>query len=412
MKAEIISIGTELLLGEIQDTNAAYIASRLPALGIDLHYAHMVGDNLERLLEVYQRAWSRADLVLCTGGLGPTEDDVTRAAIAALMQETQFIDPTLERELRAWFATRPAPMAQNNLRQAMRIPSAQAIPNPRGTAPGWWVEKGGKTIVAMPGPPREMSVMWEQQVFPRLKEKAGGQRLITRVLKISGIAESTVDEMCGPLLRGQSPTIGVYAKPDGIHLRLAVKASNEAVAMQKITPVEQELRKIFGASLWGADDDTLEGAIGKLLKERGLTLAVMESCTGGLLASRITDAPGSSAYFKGGLITYTNEAKAAYGVDRSLIEAHGAVSAETARAMAAAARTQLGAAIGIGVTGVAGPAEQEGKPVGLVHTCVDLEGSSFSSVAQYRAGRAEIKSRAANAALNQLRQVVLQTPWG
>ena len=407
MKAEVISIGTELLLGEIQDTNASYIASRLPALGIDLYYVHVVGDNIERLTEVYQRASARADLVISTGGLGPTEDDVTRDAIAALVKEKAELEPALERELRSYFAGRGTAMPQNNLRQATLIPSAQAIPNKRGTAPGWWVEKNGKIIVAMPGPPHEMQEMWEYEVMPRLRGRVSGSVLVTRVLKITGTAESAVDEMCGDLLRGRSPTIGVYAKPDGIHLRLGAKASNEGAGYEIIAPVEQKLRKIFGNSLWGTDGETLEGHVGQKLLERGLSLATMESCTGGLLASRITDAPGSSAYFKGGFVTYTNEAKTQYGVDPRLIQAHGAVSPQVAAAMAKAARLQLNADLGIGVTGVAGPDEQEGKPVGTVFVSVDHASGNLGSANQSRLGRADIKMRAANTALFQLRQVVL-----
>ena len=407
MRAEIISIGTELLLGEIQDTNAAYIASRLPALGVDLYYVHVVGDNIDRLMEVYQRAWARADLVLCTGGLGPTEDDVTRDAIAALLKEKTQVEPALERELRTYFTGLGFPMPENNLRQATLIPSAQAIPNKRGTAPGWWVEKNSKIIVAMPGPPNEMREMWEYEVTPRLRGRVNGGVLVTRVLKITGLAESAVDEMCGDLLRGRRLTIGVYAKPDGTHLRLGAKATSESAGYEMISPVEQKLRKIFGNHLWGTDDQTLEGRVGQMLRDQGLTVATMESCTGGLLASRITDAPGSSTYFKGGVVTYTNEAKVQYGVDERLIKAHGAVSPQVAAAMAKAARLQLGADIGIGITGVAGPDEQEGKPVGTVHICVDHEAGNLPAATMTRSGRAEIKMRAANTALFELRKVVL-----
>lgn len=407
MRAEIISIGTELLLGEIQDTNASYIASRLPSLGIDLYYVHVVGDNVDRLVDVFQRAWGRADLVLCTGGLGPTEDDVTREAIAALVKEKPEVDPSLERELRTYFEGRAFPMPENNLRQATLVPSAQVVPNKRGTAPGWWVEKNGKIIVAMPGPPREMTEMWDYEVMPRLRGRVAGELLVTRVLKIGGLAESAVDEMCGDLLRSRAPSLGVYAKPDGTHLRLAVKANSEAAGYELIAGVERQLRKIFGDHLWGSDNDTLEGNVGALLRESGLTVATMESCTGGLLASRITDAPGSSAYFKGGLVTYSNDAKIQYGVDARLIEQHGAVSREVAAAMAQSARLAFNADVGISVTGVAGPDEQEGKAVGTVHICVDHAAESLGSFARFRSSRADIKLRATTAALLQVRDLVL-----
>ncbi len=403
-----MSIGTELLLGEIVDTNASYLASQLPALGIDVYYMHQVGDNLDRLLEVFGRAWDRSDLILCTGGLGPTEDDRTRRVVATLLEEEMTIQPDLEKELRSFFGSRGFSMPENNLKQAMLIPSAKAIPNPRGTAPGWWVERDGKTIVCMPGPPRELTNMWETEVRGRLREKAKGDLLVSRTLKVTGISEGGVDELCGDLINGTNPTIGVYARPDGIHVRMAAKAVDEQAAWKLIDPVEQQLRTAFGSHLWGVDDETMAASVGSLLKERGMTLAVMESCTGGLLGSAITDVPGSSAYFKGGFITYTNDAKIAYGVDPALIEEHGAVSADVARAMASAARRNLGADIGIGITGVAGPDEQDGKPVGTVFIGLDHDRKGVEHGAHHRTGRADVKLRSVTAALFQLRALVLE----
>ncbi|MEE9284387.1 MAG: competence/damage-inducible protein A [Dehalococcoidia bacterium] len=408
MKAEIVSIGTELLLGEIVDTNASYIASRLPALGIDLYYMHQVGDNLERLLEVYHRALSRSDLILSTGGLGPTEDDLTREVVARALGEEMTIDPDLERELRQFFGRRALSMPENNLKQAMLIPSARSIPNPVGTAPGWWAEKSGKTIVAMPGPPRELHRMWEDQVAPRLRQRSGGGILVSRTFKITGISEGGVDEMCGDLKKSTNPTVGVYAKPDGIHVRIAAKAPDEAAAGALLDPVEARIRETFGTNLWGTDDETMQAHIGKLLTQRGLTLATMESCTGGLLASTITDVPGSSSYFRGGLVTYATDIKAANGVDPRLIEEHGVISAEVASAMARAARTRLGADIGIGVTGVAGPSEQEGKPVGTVFVTVDHEGRQLAHTGKYPGGRLDIKNRIVATTLFQVRRLLLE----
>ena len=348
MKAEIMSIGTELLLGEIVDTNASYLASQLPALGIDVYYMHQVGDNMDRLLEVFDRAWKRSDLVLCTGGLGPTEDDRTRMVVTKMLGEEMKVDPELEKELRAFFGGRGMSMPENNLKQAMLIPSSRPLPNPRGTAPGWWVERDEKVLVAMPGPPRELQFMWENEVRPRLRERVHGDILISRTLKVTGISEGAVDEMCGEFLAASNPTIGVYAKPDGIHVRIAAKAKSERTRRSLVGPVEATLRDRFGENLWGVDDETMQSHIGQLLKARGMTLATMESCTGGLFASNITDVPGSSGYYKGGFITYTSEAKIAYGVDPALIEEHGAVSPEVAVAMSKAARLQLGADVGVG----------------------------------------------------------------
>lgn len=407
MKAEIVAIGTELLMGEIVDTNSAYVASQLPALGIDLYYIHQIGDNLGRIVAVFEQAWSRSDLILTTGGLGPTEDDVTRESIAKLVGEEMRVDPRLEQDLRSYFRGRGIDMPRNNLKQASLIPSGKAIPNPRGTAPGWWVEKGGKIIIAMPGPPGEMREMWANQVRPGLRERIDGVMLVSRTLKITGISEGAVDEMCGELLHGTNPTIGVYAKPDGIHVRLAAKAASDTAASAIIAPVEQRLRATFGDHIWGTDGDTLEGSVGQLLKARGLTLATMESCTGGLLASRITDIPGSSEYFKGGIVAYASEAKIAHGVSRDIIEAHGAVSAETAAAMAKAARARLNADIGVGITGVAGPSMQEGKPVGTVFIAVAHDRAARSQAGTMGRSRADVKTRATTAALFQVRQLLV-----
>ncbi len=407
MKAEIVSIGTELLLGEITDTNAAYLASELPTLGIDLYYISQVGDNMDRLYEVFHRGWSRSDILLCTGGLGPTEDDLTRETIAKLTGEKMAIVSEMEKELRAFFGRRNFPMPENNLKQAMLIPSAKALPNPVGTAPGWFVEKGGKILVAMPGPPRELRHMWENQVRPRLLQRAKAGILVRRTLKVTGISEGAIDELCGELLRSTNPTIGVYAKPDGIHVRLGAKASDEAAARALIYPAEVKLRERFGQYLWGADEETMPSVVGKMLQERRLTLATMESCTGGLLANTITDVPGSSAYYKGGLVTYSTDAKVANGVDPEVIQTHGVISAETAVEMAKAARKALKADIAIGITGVAGPAEQEGKAVGTVYIGIDHSRGSQTFAGKYPGTRLDIKNRAATNAIFQLRKTLL-----
>jgi nicotinamide-nucleotide amidase len=368
VKAEIISIGTEILLGEILDTNTQHIASRLPALGIDLYYTSVVGDNLGRLVEVIGRAWERSDLVLTTGGLGPTEDDLTREAIAQVLGEEPSVDPELAQALRKFFAGRGVPMPERNLKQAALIPSARAIPNPRGTAPGWWVERGGRVIVAMPGPPTEMQRMWDAEVDPELARRHAGAVLVVRTLKTTGIGEGTVDEMVSPLLKSSNPSIGVYARADGIQLRIAAKAASVEEGRRLIEPVEAEARRILGSAVWGADNDTLAGAVGLMLRERGLTLATMESCTGGLLGSTITDVPGSSDYFRGGLVSYSTQMKIARGVERQIVDEHGVISSECAQAMARAARQRLAADIGIGVTGVAGPTSrgQAGRTIHVV----------------------------------------------
>jgi competence/damage-inducible protein CinA-like protein len=410
MKAEILSIGTEILLGEIIDTNAAYVASRLPALGIDVYYKHVVGDNLGRLVEVMARARESSDLVITTGGLGPTEDDLTREAIAAVMGEQTHIDPALEEWLRALFARRgQGTMPERNLKQAWLIPSARAIPNPRGTAPGWWVERDGKVIIAMPGPPGEMNRMWDEEVAPELLRRHTGTVLITRTLKTAGIGEGAVDEMLSPLLKSTNPSIGLYARADGVHVRMAAKAPTPEEARALIEPLEQDIRGILGPAVWGTDNDTFESVVGRMLKDRGLTLAAMESCTGGLLSDTITNVPGSSAYFRGSVVSYATDVKEMMGVDPAIIDEHGVVSAQTAAAMAAAIRNRLDADIGIGITGVAGPDPQDGVPVGQVY--IGLEGGehipSQSLSFLFSQSREAIKRRAVTQSIMLLRRALL-----
>jgi nicotinamide-nucleotide amidase len=410
MRAEIIAVGTEILLGEIVDTNSAYIASRLPALGIDVYFKHTVGDNFGRLVDVLSRARADNDVVITTGGLGPTEDDLTREAIAAVMDEEPAVDPDLEAELRQFFARRAGNvMPLRNLKQAWLIPSARAIPNPRGTAPGWWVERDGKLIISMPGVPPEMMRMWDEEVAPELARRSDGAVLVKRTLKTVGLGEGTVDEMISPLLKSVNPSIGVYARADGIHVRIGAKAATPEAALALLTPVEEEARRILGPAIWGVDDDTLEGAAGRLLKQRGLTLAVMESCSGGLLADTITNVPGSSAYFRGGIVSYATDVKEMMGVDPAVIEEYGVISAQCAAAMAAAVRQHLRADIGIGITGVAGPDPQDGAPVGQVYISLD-GGDSVPSRDigfVFAQSREAIKRRAVTQALRMLRQALV-----
>ncbi len=408
MKAEILSIGTEILLGEIVDTNASYIAARLPALGVDLYFKAVVGDNMDRLAATIRNARDRSDIVICTGGLGPTEDDLTREAICAVMGEEPRVDPQLEEQLRGFFAQRGYTMPERNVKQCWLIPSCRAIPNPRGTAPGWWVERDGKIIVAMPGPPTEMHRMWEKEVEPELMRRGVSSVLVTRTLKTAGIGEGTVDEMVSPLLKGTNPSIGIYARADGVQLRLAAKAADEMRAWELIRPVEEEARAILGPAIWGADDDTFESVVGNLMKQHGVSLATMESCTGGLLANTITDVPGSATYFRGGYVAYQTEHKIALGVDPAVIEQHGVISQECAREMARAARERLEASVGVGITGVAGPDEQEDKPAGTVHIAIDAIWAAPQAMSYvFPQGRAAVKRRAVTTALVLLRQALL-----
>ena len=404
MRAEILSCGTELLLGHITDTNATYLSQQLAPLGIDLYFVSQVGDNLGRIVETLQRAMQRSDLIIMTGGLGPTEDDLAREAISTLVGETMQVDPQLETELRAMFAKIGSVMPERNIKQATLIPSAQSLSNPVGTAPGWWVEKDNHIIIAMPGVPREMYRMWEYEVMPRLATHTGGV-IFTRILRVAGLGESTVEEQLHELLHNTNPTIATYAKTDAIDVRITAKATTREEAEAQVSAMEEQARTILGHHVFGVDRDTLQSVVGQMLKERGQTLAVMESLTGGLLASSITDVPGSSEYFVGGIVSYSTELKAQMGVPREILEQHGAVSEPTARAMAHAIRKRLGADFGLGITGVAGPDRQEGKPVGTVYIAIEGPmGLVTGKGPGWRASREDQKRLAVMAALNLLRR--------
>ena len=407
MDAEIIATGTELLMGETQDTNSSYLAGQLPALGLEVRQVTLVGDEVERFAEPLERAWRRSPFTFTIGGLGPTQDDVTREAIARVLQEQIFIDKQLLRELKGVFRRRSVPMPTHNRRQAELIPSAVGIRNSLGTAPGWWVEKEGHVIVALPGPPGELSEMLEKEIAPRIRQRVSGQVILTRTLKTIGLSEARVDELATPVLGSENPYLGIYAKLDGIYLRLIGRGATQEEAQARLAPAEARLREIFSEIIWGVDSETPQESVGELLRARGLTLATMESCTGGLLASTITDIPGSSVYFKGGVVSYTVEAKDNSGVDARLIQRHGAVSTQVAEAMAEAARRSLKADFGIGITGVAGPAELEGNPAGTVYIGIAGEEHRESAYHRFPSGnRGLIKRRAVTAALLALRRIL------
>lgn len=409
MKAGIISIGTELTVGEIVDTNASFIASQLPLVGLDLQAVVVVPDRMDSLVEAFQHFWQRFDVVLATGGLGPTQDDLTREAIAEVLGEEMAVSPELERDLRALFDAMGRAMPSSNMKQATLIPSARSLPNPRGTAPGWWVEREGKIIIAMPGPPAEMQSMWEAEVMPRLRAKVRREAVMMRTLKCIG-SEAEVGEKAGPVFALGNPVLGIYAKPDGIHLRMIARAADDEGAVILIAEAENRLRAALPKQVWGTDGQTLESVLGSLLVAKGLTLATMESCTGGLLSSVITDVPGSSAYFKGGFVSYSNEMKIRLGVGADVVEKHGAVSHEAARAMAEAARRQLRADIGVAVTGVAGPDPSEGKPPGLAYIGI-ADGQEVQSIeGRYPPRRVDVKRLVVTHTLYQLIQRLLVLP--
>ena len=313
LKAEIISIGTELLMGELTDTNAAWIATRLPALGIQLRWVSIVGDNLDMLSEAFSRGLERSDIIFTTGGLGPTQDDLTREGVAAALGETPTVQEEAVRHLEQQFRNRGTDMPSRNIKQAQLIPSAQFITNRNGTAPGWWAERDGGIIVSMPGPPAEMHAIWDEEVAPRLLKLVDDEVTITRNIKTMGLSEAAIDEIISEFFGKENPYLGIYSKADGNHLRIIARAPDEAAARLLIAPVEKAIEERLGPHIWGYDEETPEQAVRILLRQRGLTLATMESCTGGYLVNSLTDSPDSASYFKGGVVAIGGGVKLAPG---------------------------------------------------------------------------------------------------
>jgi nicotinamide-nucleotide amidase len=372
VRCEIIGVGTELLLGQIVNTNAAWIGQRLADVGWDCLRHTVVGDNEQRIADAIREALGRADAVILTGGLGPTQDDVTREALAAVAGVRLVRKPELETWLRERFARMSNQrMAEMNLRQADVPEGARTIDNPRGTAPGLIMELDGKPAYAVPGVPREMEGMLEQVVLPDLAVRAGeGRAIVSRILRTVGVGESRLAERLTPLWEqagaGQV-TMAYLASPGEVRVRLTAVGPVREAALEEIAPVEARIREELGDIVYGTDDDSLETVVGRLLRERGLTLATAESLTGGLLGGRITGIAGSSDYYLGGVVAYATDAKASLlGVDPALLEAEGPVSEPVAAAMAAGARKVFGADLGLATTGVAGPTEQSGRRVGTL----------------------------------------------
>ncbi|MDN5362331.1 MAG: nicotinamide-nucleotide amidase [Moorella sp. (in: firmicutes)] len=405
MQAEAIFTGTEMLLGQIVNTNAAFLGRELAAAGINLYRQVVIGDNLERIREAIDNARRRADLIIVSGGLGPTEDDLSREALAAALDLPLVEDPAARENITRYFTARRRPMTSNNLKQALLPAGARALDNPYGTAAGVFLEHGGKVYALLPGPPREFEPMVTDRLLPLL-EPYGARRevIFSRALKITGMGESAVEETVKDLLHGDNPTVAPLAKPGEVTLRLTARAGNTEAARQLIQPLEAAIRERLGEYIFGIDDETLEGVTGAMLAARHLTLAVAESCTGGLLAHRLTNIPGSSDYFLGGLVTYSNEAKVKFlGVEPGVLAAHGAVSPEVAAAMASGARRAVGTEIGIGITGIAGPGGgTTEKPVGLVYLGIDFQGQVEVRRELFCGQRENIKWQSTQSALDLL----------
>ena len=408
MKAEIISVGTELLMGELTDTNASWIAGRLPALGIQLQWVSIIGDDLPKLTEAFVQGWQRSDIIFTTGGLGPTQDDLTREAVAAALGETPVVQEQELENLRQWFRNRGQDMPAHNVKQAHLIPSAEFITNRNGTAPGWWAQRDGKHIICMPGPPGENRAMWQDEIDARLKEIIDTEVTITRNIKTLGLGEASVDEIMNEYFGLENPYLGIYSKADGIHLRIIARAADEAAAREMIAPIEDAIHDRLAPYVWGYDDETPELSVGAALVARGMTLATMESVSGGFLANTITEAPDSNRWYRGGNVAYTIEAMIASGVDSGVLETHGVVSQETANAMAGAAQSATAADFGIGMTGVLGPQELEGHRPGTIHIAIAHGDDVREFPLRTPPRRLVIKRRSCNTALTELRKLITE----
>ena len=404
MKAEIIPVGTEILLGNIVDTNSSFLANQLPLLGIDLYFISTAGDNQKRLVDTLKRAWKRADFIITTGGLGPTQDDITREAISELVNEELKVDEKLWQELQDLLRRYLGEIPQSNIRQATTIPSAQVIPNRMGTAPGWWVEKDDHIVIALPGPSDEMIMMWQEGVLPKLEQRATTEIILSRVIKTFRLAEAKVDEMVSPISKLPNPTLATYINPDGVYLRITAKAKEKTAAQRLIAQSEQQIRNILSSYIWGVDDDTLGSVVGELLRAKNWNLATMESCTEGLLGSSVASGRESCTYFKGGLLASCDEAKIACGVDAAIIDGYGKESIQVAKAMADTARRNLKADVGIGVAGNMNFDTNSGEA--FVGLSSDRFEKTFAH--QLRGNRSRMKQRAVYAALFDLRKILLE----
>ncbi|HZN15200.1 MAG TPA: competence/damage-inducible protein A [Acidimicrobiales bacterium] len=416
MRCEVVAIGTELLLGQIVDTNSSWMGEQLALAGIDSHFQTKVGDNLDRMVLALRTALARSDAVIVCGGLGPTQDDITREAIAEVMTTTLARDDAIAARIREMFAARGREMAENNLRQADVPIGARIIEQVRGTAPGLICPVGHKVIYAVPGVPYEMTEMMERAILPDLRARAGtAATIVSRTLRTWGLAESTLAEVLAPRVEAlenagpDAPTIAFLASGiEGIKVRITVKQPDAEAAQQMLQAEEAEVRGLLGDLVFGADSETMEDAVGHLLRTRGLTLGLAESVTGGLVASRLTNAVGASDWFRGSIVSYASEVK----FDLLGVPDGPVVSEDAAKAMADGARTALGADIGLSVTGVAGPAEQDGQPVGTVFFGLSMDGVTDSAQVRLPGDRDRVRQFAAISLLDLLRRRLLAKDAG
>ena len=407
MNAEIIGVGTELLLGQIANTNAQRISQALATIGVDVFHHVVVGDNLDRVAATIRTAAERSDVVIITGGLGPTPDDLTREGVAAAFGLAIERDPDLEHQIAAIFERIRRPMPDENLRQADLPVGATPIP-PEGTAPGFRLDHDGSLLYAIPGVPWEMEAMLTKAILPELSTRAGAGALATRQVLVVGLGESLTHEKISDILERQSnPTIAYLASAGAVRVRITAKAPTDADALALIAPVEDEVRERLGIDALPGSHTTVAEALAEQLRERGITIAAAESLTGGSIGSELTSAGGASDFFAGSLVVYTTEAKRdVAGVPASVLDGPGAVSEEAAAALAEGAAQRLGADLGVSATGVAGPAEQEGKPVGTIFVGATFGGRTEVRSVRGYGDRDNIRRTAVTAALDLGRRLV------
>jgi len=414
--AAIIAVGSELLTPLRLDTNSLFITEQLNAIGVDVVTKAVVGDSGDELTHLFNAVRSRADVIVFCGGLGPTDDDITREAVAAALGRSIVEDESMTERLRARFAARgfAVPMPESNRRQAMVPHGATVIENSRGSAPGLWLEDGGRVVLLLPGPPRELRPMLTALVAGPLKARASGSVLLRRVMKIAGRIESQTDEVLQPLYREweqMTPPIGatILAQLGQIELHLFTRDSDAVRAVQRLDSAVARGTEVLGEDIFSVDGRPLEHVVGDLLVERGLTIAVAESCTGGLITSRLTDIAGSSRYVQESVISYSNEAKTSLlGVPAEMIAEHGAVSENVAFAMADGIRSRSGVGVGVGVTGIAGPSGgTPQKPVGTVAIAAVTARVTRSHVFRFSGEREQVKFQASQAALDMVRRMLL-----
>ncbi len=407
MVVEIINVGTEILLGNIVNTNACFLAKKCADLGLNLYHHQVVGDNLQRLVDTLKLASSRSDIIILSGGLGPTLDDMTREGLSSFLEMPLILNDEIKDKLEGFFNSRNIKMTENNLRQAMVIKDAIVIENHNGTAPGMIVEKDSKIYILLPGPPFELEPMF-CDIEKYIRARFSGL-IYSRTLKLCNISESVLETRMMDLLESKNPTVAIYAKIAAIDIRISAMADNREGAIKLIAPVEAELKKRFEKNIFSDDENaTIESTVLDLLRKKGQTLAVAESCTGGLLSSNIVENPHASDVFKMGVVTYSNESKSELlGVPKMVILRHGAVSSNTAEAMCVGLFEKYKADANIAITGVSGPDHSENKPVGLVYIACSYEGRINIVEHRFKGNRNIVRNRAAKFAITLLRDMIV-----